>query len=169
MATQRQREANIDAMEQRGTAAVGERNLEALLKDMKPELRDGVFVFCTIANETEIPATIGPLLVFREREGTTLVVRREEAEAAGLHHQFASRLITLTVHSSLDAVGFLAAVTARLAEAGISVNAVSAFYHDHLFVPDHRVEEAFGLLQGMSAPAPGPTLPADRDDDGDCS
>jgi uncharacterized protein len=167
MATQRQREANIDAMEQRGTAAAGERNLDALLKDMKPELRDGLFVFCTIANETEIPATISPLLMFREREGTTTVVRRDEAETAGLHYQFASRLITLSVRSSLDAVGFLAAVTARLAEVGISVNTVSAFYHDHLFVPDHRVEEALSLLQDMSTPTPGSTQPSDHDDGGD--
>jgi hypothetical protein len=119
---------------------------------MRPEMREGVFVFCTIADDADIPAAISPLLTFREREGTTLVMRREEAEGAGLRHQFASRLLTLTVHSSLDAVGFLAAVTARLAEAGISVNAVSAFYHDHLFVPEHRAIEALDLLQRMSAP-----------------
>jgi hypothetical protein len=57
--------------------------------------------------------------IFREREGTAFIIRREEAEAAGLPHQFASRMITLTVHSSLEAIGFLAAVTGRLAEAGI--------------------------------------------------
>jgi uncharacterized protein len=95
------------------------------------------------------------VLIFREREGTTLVIRREEAESAGLPYQCASRLITLAVHSSLDAVGFLAAITTRLAEAGISVNAVSAFYHDHLFVPDHRADEALGLLQSMSRPEAG--------------
>src|SRR5258708_7294514 len=115
-------------------------------------MRQGVFVFCTIAEGEEIPAALTPLLTFREREGITLVIRREQAESAGLSCQFASRLITLTVHSSLDAVGFLAAITARLAKAGIGVNAVSAFYHDHLFVPEHRAEEALGLLQGMSAP-----------------
>jgi hypothetical protein len=87
--------------------------------------------------------------IFHEREGTAFVVRREEAEAAGLPYQFASRLITLTVHSSLEAVGFLAAVTAPLAEAGISVNAVSAFYHDHLFVPVERAEDAQWLLQKL--------------------
>ena len=86
--------------------------------------------------------TIRPLLTFREQEGITLVMRREEAERAGMRYQFASRLITLTVHSALDAVGFLAAVTARLAEAGISVNAVSAFHHDHLFVPERRAESS---------------------------
>jgi hypothetical protein len=121
---------------------------------MKPEMHDGVFVFCSVPLDREIPATLQPVHIFREREGTTLVVRREEAESAGLSGQFASRLITLTVHSSLEAVGFLAAITGRLAQAGISVNAVSAYYHDHLFVPDHRADEALHLLQEMSKPNP---------------
>jgi hypothetical protein len=133
----------------------GESNLAALLRDMKPEMREGTFVFCTIANDAKLPA-ITPLLTFREAEGTTLVLRREEAERLGLPHQFASRLITLTVHSSLEAIGFLAVITARLAGAGIGVNAVSAFYHDHLFVPEHRADEAFRLLQDLSAAGPAP-------------
>ncbi|SEN70667.1 ACT domain-containing protein [Bradyrhizobium sp. OK095] len=128
----------------------GERDLGALLRGMKPELRPGVFVFCTIVADESIRAALNPLLTFREQEGTTLVILREEAEAAGLRYAFASRLITLTVHSALDAVGFLAAITARLAEAGISVNAVSAFHHDHLFVPVDRADEALALLQEMS-------------------
>jgi hypothetical protein len=132
-----------------------ERDLAALLRNMKPEMRDGVFVFCTIAADAKIPGTVAPLLTFREVEGTTLVIRQEEAERLGLAHQFPSRLITLTVHSSLEAIGFLAAITARLASAGISVNAVSAFYHDHLFVPEHRADEALALLQNMSAPVQG--------------
>ena len=128
-----------------------EHDLATLLRDMKPEMQDGIFVFCTIANGAEIPAAITPLLTFREREGTTLVLPRDEAERCGLPHQFPSRLITLTVHSSLDAVGFLTAITTRLATAGISVNAVSAFYHDHLFVPEHKAEEALALLQNISS------------------
>ena len=136
------------------TVMLGKRDLAALLRDMKPDMPDGIFVFCTIAPEKEIPASITPLLTFREAEGTTLVIRQEEAERIGLSHQFPSRLITLTVHSSLEAVGFLAAITARLAEAGISVNAVSAFYHDHLFVPVHRADEALALLRSTSAQLP---------------
>lgn len=127
-----------------------ERDLAALLRQMKPELQPGIFVFCTIAPNEPIPAALNPLLTFREQEGTTLVIPPEEAEAAGLRHAFASRLITLTVHSALDAVGFLAAITARLAEAGISMNVVSAFHHDHLFVPVDRADEAMGLLRKMS-------------------
>jgi hypothetical protein len=131
----------------------GERDLKTLLLNMKPEMHEGVFVFCSVAEDAEIPATVEPKCVFREREGTTLILRQEEAESAALLHQLPSRLITLTAHSSLEAVGFLAAITGRLAEAGISVNAVSAFYHDHLFVPQHRADEALQLLQNMSGPA----------------
>jgi uncharacterized protein len=126
-----------------------ELNLEALLRGMNPELQPGVYVFCTISKESEIPAMTRPLLTFREAEGTTLVVQREQAESLGLTYQFVSRLITLTVHSSLEAIGFLAAITSRLSEAGISVNVVSAFYHDHLFVPQDRADEALAVLQEM--------------------
>jgi uncharacterized protein len=131
-----------------------ELDLQVLVTGMKPEMQPGIFVFCTISEETEILVVIRPLLTFREREGMTVVVRPEEAEHLGLACQFASRLITLTVHSSLEAVGFLAAITARLAEAGISVNAVSAFYHDHLFVPQDRAEEAMACLQEMMRKPP---------------
>jgi hypothetical protein len=126
-----------------------ERDLGVLLRHMKPELRPSTFVFCTIPPNETVPPEINSLLTFREQEGTTLVILREEAEAAGLRYAFVSRMITLTVHSSLDAIGFLAAITARLTEAGISVNAVSAFHHDHLFVPAHRADEAMDVLQGM--------------------
>lgn len=121
-----------------------ERDPGALLSRMKPELRP------TIPTSEIVPTAISALLVFREQEGTTLVILREAAEAAGLRYAFPSRLITLTVHSALDAVGFLAAITARLAQAGISVNAVSAFHHDQLFVPTDRADEAMAILQETS-------------------
>lgn len=59
-------------------------------------------------------------------------------------------MITLTVHSSLEAVGFLAVITRHLAQHSISVNAVSAYHHDHLFVPVHRADEAMRLLGDMA-------------------
>jgi hypothetical protein len=60
-------------------------------------------------------------------------------------------MITLNIHSSLDAVGFLAAITARLASAGMGVNSVSAYFHDHLFVPAVRADEAMAILDGLAA------------------
>ena len=90
-------------------------------------------------------------MVFQEAEGTTLILRKDEADAAGLTSEFPCRMITLNVHSSLEAVGFIARIAAELAKAGIGVNPVSGFYHDHLFVPDGREAEAMEILAGMAA------------------
>jgi hypothetical protein len=59
------------------------------------------------------------------------------------------------VHSSLAAVGFLAAVSAALAEAGIACNPVSGVHHDHLFVPAHRADDAMAVLTRLAVRAAG--------------
>lgn len=128
----------------------GETNLQTLLRTMTPELRDGEFVFCTVAESDFESLELTPLGLFCEQEGLTLILKREEAEEHHLDYAYVSRMITLTVHSSLDAIGFLAAITARLAKHNISVNTVSAYYHDHLFVPVDRAHDAMRILHELS-------------------
>jgi hypothetical protein len=123
----------------------GERNLEMLLRAMNPMLHEDEFVYGT---QPEI--TGNPVCAFREPEGWTLVLRRAEAERLGIPFTYPCRMITLTVHSSLEAVGLLAEIAARLAFHGISVNVVSGYYHDHLFVPVDRAEEALAVLRAES-------------------
>ena len=122
---------------------------------MTPELLDGIYVFATLAPEVSSRRTLTPVMVFREREGTTLIVTEEAASATGLAASFRCRMVTLNIHSSLEAVGFLAAITTRLAAAGMGVNPVSAFYHDHLFVPAERAEEAMELLHQLAKDSAG--------------
>lgn len=129
----------------------GETNLGKLLGGMKPRLRDGIYVFASVPSGHAVPENVDPVMVFREGEGLTVILTEEEAGVAGLDAVFRCRMITLDVHSSLEAVGFLAAVTARLAAADMGVNPVSAFYHDHLFVPVDRAEEAIALLEQLAA------------------
>jgi hypothetical protein len=121
---------------------IGETDLDTLLASLQPRVHPDEFVYCTA------PEPLGdPVCVFREAEGFTLILPRREAQRLGLAFTYPCRMITLTVHSSLAAVGLLARVTALLAERGISVNAVSAYYHDHLFVPVERAEEAMEALK----------------------
>lgn len=129
----------------------GERDLARLLGMMRPELAPDTYVFVTIPPSHSLPAGVQPLMRFGEREGWTCILTETAAMAAGIEGVFRCRMITLTVHSSLEAVGFLAAVTTRLAEAGIGVNPVSGFYHDHLFVPAERAEEAMAALRELAA------------------
>jgi hypothetical protein len=130
----------------------GETDLGILLREMKPELTEGEYVFCSVPQGDLSVIDVESLGQFHEEEGLTLILRRRQAEELGLAGEFLSRMITLTIHSSLEAVGLLAAVTRRLAENGIPVNAVSAYYHDHLFVPVDRAEEALSLLRELSRP-----------------
>ena len=128
----------------------GELDLAKLMATMSAELHEGVFVFATVKNG-QMPTGIAPRMMFQENEGTTLILLKSEAEAAGLSFEFPSRMITLNVHSSLEAVGFIARIATELAAAGMGVNPVSAFYHDHLFIPDGRQDEAMTLLKVMAA------------------
>lgn len=134
----------------------GERNLDALIAGMRPRLVDGEFVFATVPTGDAWPAGVEPVMVFRESEGTTLVCERAAAESHGLRSTFPCRMITLDVHSALDAVGFMSAITSELARAGIGVNPVSAYFHDHLFVPLDRAMEAIERLRAMALARPKP-------------
>lgn len=128
----------------------GETDLEKLLKSMQPVLREGTYVFAHVPESQESSARDCCIQYFREDEGMAAILRKEDADRLGIAASYDSRMISLMVHSSLDAVGFLAAITARLASAGISVNPVSAFYHDHLFVPVDKAELAMSLLTEFS-------------------
>lgn len=125
-------------------------DLGDLCRQMTPRLVDGVYVYCTFS-DFRLPGGLEPICTFREAEGLTAIVGRREAEAASLPYVFPCRLVTLTVHSSLDAVGFLARITDRLARAGIACNAVAAFHHDHLFVPEARAEETLQILRNLAS------------------
>jgi hypothetical protein len=122
----------------------GETNLDALLRTMEPVLHPEVYVFCTVPLGSSL--SVAPVATFREVEGLTLIVSAAEAAQVGLVAVYPCRWITLNVHSSLEAVGFLARITGLLATHGVSVNPVSGYYHDHLFVPVERAEEVMHLL-----------------------
>lgn len=126
----------------------GETDLARLLAGMTPRLDETVHVFAILPAGR--PEPDGALMRFAEAEGTTLVLPRADAERAGLAFTFPCRRIVLEVHSSLEAVGFLAAILPRLAAAGIGVNPVSAFHHDHLFVPEERAAEALAILRALA-------------------
>jgi hypothetical protein len=125
-----------------------ERDLGRLLGGMQPELQHGTYLFCNLTGDS-IPAGLLPLATFREAEGLTLVLRQEEAASHGLAGTFPCAWITLTVHSDLAAVGFLAAVATALAREGIPCNAIAAYHHDHLFIPVAMAERALATLEKL--------------------
>ncbi len=129
----------------------GETDLKKLLASMKPELQDDEYVFCTIPGAKYGDfAEILPLASFMETEGLTLLLTRDSAEKSELKYESVFKCITLTIHSSLDAVGLTAAVSGKLAEKGISANVVAAYFHDHIFIQLDKASAAVDAINELS-------------------
>lgn len=127
----------------------GETDLNKLLQGMRPKLHEGEFVYCTVAS-TQHAVTLNPLCVFQEDEAVTVIIPKQQADEESLPYSVVCAWITLTVHSSLEAVGLTAAVSKALTEANISCNVVAAYYHDHIFVPVKDAQQAMRVLENLS-------------------
>ena len=129
----------------------GEKDLQKLLASMSPELIEGEVVFCTFPGAQYGDHTaLDPIAAIRETEGLTLVIPKSKADENKLHYESIFRQITLTVHSSLDAVGLTAAFASKLTEHGISANVIAGFYHDHIFVQREHAERAMEALHDLT-------------------
>lgn len=128
-------------------------DLDKLLKLMTPEIQPGEYVFCSVKGKISSYVHLNPLAIFVEPEGVTLILPVAAAEKAQLTFENRYKQITLSVHSSLDAVGLTAAVASKLASCDISANVVAAYYHDHIFVPIEKAEDALSALKELMAAA----------------
>ncbi|WP_122034712.1 ACT domain-containing protein [Aliivibrio sp. EL58] len=129
----------------------GMTDLDMLLTSMSPQLMDGDYVFCTVKGALSEYVQYNPLATYQEREGLTLVLSLEEARRGKFEFDGVYRLITLMVHSSLDAVGLTAAVANKLKSYGISANVIAAYYHDHIFIQKEKAELALTALKEFSS------------------
>lgn len=122
----------------------GETDLRTLLSGLAPALAATPRVLRVQPHDAPVPADA--LLVFREAEGTTVITAATDADAPDAPRW---AQVTLQIHSSLEAVGMMAAIAAALARAGIPCNVVSAYYHDHLFVPWPRRDDTVAALRAL--------------------
>lgn len=129
-------------------------DLTLLLRALEPVLNQGVYVYSSVPAESDLRA-IPHLATLHEAEGITVIVREADALPAKLPILFRAAWITLSVHSDLNAVGLTAAVAVSLGNAGISCNIVAGAYHDHIFVPVERADEALALLRSLQRDAIG--------------
>ncbi|MBP5103237.1 ACT domain-containing protein [Pseudomonas protegens] len=128
----------------------GETSLATLLRSMSPQLNNGEYVFCSLPDRSLLQ-DCEVLGSFREREGLTVILPRQQAERLGLGFDYVAAWITLNVHSALEAVGLTAAFAGALGKAGISCNVIAGYYHDHLFVGQADAGRAMQVLQQLAA------------------
>ena len=132
----------------------GETDLNILLRDMRPKRHAGEYVYCTVESKAHA-LQLDPLYMFAEEESVTVILLKDQADALNLFYPTTCAWITLTVHSSLEAVGLTSAVAKALTAAKISCNVVAAYYHDHLFIPLKDADQAMKVLLDLSGASHG--------------
>lgn len=128
---------------------MAEKRLDALLAAIQPELDSEEWAFACV--DATFPVALAkPLLVFHEREGATIVAPAAELARFNVSYEGTWRRIVINAYSALDAVGFLAEMTRALTAENIPANVVSAYHHDHLFVPSDRAQDALTALAALA-------------------
>lgn len=131
---------------------MAESDLSKLLATLHVKTHDGVWRFETIDKEAASWAELVNLravreiaMLFQEEEGLTVITTATDETPP------ANRWIwlELSVYSDLNAVGFLAKVSAALSESGIPCNAVAAYHHDHIFVPEEQSDAAISAIEAL--------------------
>ncbi|HYN86356.1 MAG TPA: ACT domain-containing protein [Pyrinomonadaceae bacterium] len=135
-------------------------SVEELLRRARVEVAPGTFVVAGLGhgewarlleNPELSPRADATMMLLRDRHEVTLVVEEEDWRA--MRHvvrdarvETGWRLLTFDVILDWEVVGFLAHVTRILAEAGVSVGALTAFSRDHLLVRQGQLGAALRAL-----------------------
>ena len=135
---------------------MAETDLSKLLGTLSVIRRDGVWRFETIDKDEASWAELVSLrdvrniaMLFQESEGLTVITSAADGTPADNRWGW----LELSVYSDLQAVGFLARVAAALSEAGVPCNAVAAYHHDHIFVPEGKADAAISAIEALRSQA----------------
>jgi hypothetical protein len=127
--------------------STGSTDLRAMLASLEATKRPDEYVYALVDHDDPVVSLAAATIA--EDEGLTVVLRRVDADTHGVPYEFVAAWLTLTVHSSLEAVGLTSAFSRALGEASISCNVIAGFHHDHLLVPAADAGRALTVLQGL--------------------
>lgn len=125
----------------------GETDLSAMLVDFDVVARPDAYVYALLDSSSPLRAL--SLATVVEDEGLTAVLKQDDADAHGITYDFVASWITLTVHSSLHAVGLTALFSKALSDHNISCNVLAGLHHDHVLVGIGDRDRAISVLRSL--------------------
>ena len=131
---------------------MAEKDLSKLLENLSVKKREGVWRFETIPTDQASWVELVNLrdsrkiaMLFQEEEGLTVIKSATPDTPADNRWVW----LELSVYSDLQAVGFLAKVADALTKADVPCNAIAAYHHDHIFVPEARADDAVRAIEAL--------------------
>jgi hypothetical protein len=123
---------------------------------LRLQLLDPVFAVCRLAHDAPVPpwAAAGPFLALTRTEDELSVVCRRDAVPEGVRCEPGWRCLRVAGPMAFSLVGVLASLLTPLAEAGVSVFAVSTFDTDYVLLKEDDLVRALAALRqaGHSLP-----------------
>jgi GNAT superfamily N-acetyltransferase len=118
---------------------------------MSLRMVDGVFAVCRLTGGAAIPrwATASEFFSITKTADEISIICSQDAVPDGVQCERAWRCLRVAGAMPFTAVGVLASLTAPLAEAGISVFAISTFDTDYLLVKEKDLAAAIEALRGQ--------------------
>lgn len=137
-----------------------ERSAKRLLQKTRVEIAPETFFLVSLRHNDWLkllenpelsPRMTAPFMIFKEKYETTLML--DDIDFKTIRHAIRDaktegdfRLLTFDIELDFSVVGFLAGVSGILAEAGISIIALSAFSRDHLLIKQNDLSKALKVL-----------------------
>lgn len=131
-----------------------------LLKKTRVEVATETFTFVSLRHDDWLkllenpelsPRMSAPFMIFKDKFETTLLLDEIDFETiryairdAKIERGF--RLLTFEIVLDFSVVGFLAEISRVLAEAEISIVAVSSFSRDHILIKQENLAKALKVL-----------------------
>ncbi len=131
-----------------------------MLKSAKVEVAPETFTLVSLRHETWLkllenpelsPRMTAPFMIFKDKFETTLLLDAIDFEkirytVLNAKVERAFRLLTFDIELDFNVVGFTAEVSKILADANISIVALSAFSRDHLLIKQSDLAKALKVL-----------------------
>jgi len=134
--------------------------ISELLKKTRVEVAPDIFTIVSLRNEDWLkllenpelsPRMTAPFMIFKDKWEVTLLLDEIDFEAMRVGLRDAKiakgfRLLSFDIELDFSVVGFLAFISNKLAEAEISIVALSAFSRDHLLIKQEDLGKALKVL-----------------------
>lgn len=127
-----------------------ESSLQKILQQLNPALTSKTYVFVALTNQSLLKVLgYDPVAFYKEAEGITLILRKEEADNNMLHYDKELCRIVFNAPHHFECTGFNAIISSALAKAGIGTTPIKTIYKRSILVDKEDAHTALEILQAL--------------------